>query len=270
MSTLSYAKRDHRGKPLHGYDRRDYCPLPHHSDLPTSVLTGQVLGSLIRTLISVTLVIGVALLIGFRTTAGPAAWIGAIGVIALFTLALTWIAVALGLVTKTPAGRGALVRQESAFYSDHRHPARTAAGRPARQQRGPRRRLVRRHHLGWLSVGTGGIQPLFHTVAKHRVSSCFEYVYFPTCRCLRADLFGAVSAACLHARIDDMAQDDIRAREGEQRAEDEDDWIAEMVRDNPAYQRRPRRERDNSQVDQTDVGWALGHRGEVYDKGKRG
>jgi ABC-2 type transport system permease protein len=69
---------------------------------PASVLTGQVLGSLIRTLISV------ALLIGFRPTAGPAAWIAAIGLIALFTLALTWLAVSFGLVTKTPAGANSL------------------------------------------------------------------------------------------------------------------------------------------------------------------
>ncbi|MDB4896777.1 MAG: Transport permease protein [Firmicutes bacterium] len=73
-----------------------------------SVLTGQVLGSLIRTMISVCLVIGVALLLGFRPTAGPAAWIAALGVIALFTLALTWMAVVFGLVGKTPAGANSL------------------------------------------------------------------------------------------------------------------------------------------------------------------
>src|SRR5438105_2075775 len=58
-----------------------------------SVLTGQVLGSLIRTLITIVLVIGVALLMGFRPSAGPVAWIAALGVIALFTLALTWMGV---------------------------------------------------------------------------------------------------------------------------------------------------------------------------------
>lgn len=73
-----------------------------------SVLTGQVLGSLIRTMISVGLVIGVALLMGFRPTAGPLAWIAALGVIALFTLALTWMAVVFGLVGKTPAGANSL------------------------------------------------------------------------------------------------------------------------------------------------------------------
>ena len=73
-----------------------------------SVLTGQVLGSLIRTMISVSLVIGVALLMGFRPTAGPVAWIAALGLIALFTLALTWMGVVFGLVGKTPAGANSL------------------------------------------------------------------------------------------------------------------------------------------------------------------
>jgi ABC-2 type transport system permease protein len=73
-----------------------------------SVLTGQVLGSLIRTMITIVLVIGVALLMGFRPTAGPFAWIAALGVIALFTFALTWMSVVAGLVGKTPAGANSL------------------------------------------------------------------------------------------------------------------------------------------------------------------
>src|SRR5213592_2132134 len=63
-----------------------------------AVLTGQVLGSLIRTMISVGLVIGVALLMGFRPTTSLVAWIAALGVIALFTFALTWMGVVFGLV----------------------------------------------------------------------------------------------------------------------------------------------------------------------------
>src|SRR5260370_14755825 len=73
-----------------------------------SVLTGQGLGSLIRTLITVGLVIGVAVLMGFRPTADPIAWIAALGVIALFTFALTWMAVVFGLVGGTPAGANSL------------------------------------------------------------------------------------------------------------------------------------------------------------------
>ncbi len=72
-----------------------------------SVLTGQVLGSLIRTMISIGL-IRIALLVGFRPSAGPVAWIAALGVIALLTLAVTWMGVAFGLVGKTPAGANSL------------------------------------------------------------------------------------------------------------------------------------------------------------------
>jgi ABC-2 type transport system permease protein len=75
---------------------------------PASVLTGQVLGSLIRTMITIVLVIGVALLMGFRPTANPVAWLAALGLIALFTFALTWMSVVFGLVGKTPAGANSL------------------------------------------------------------------------------------------------------------------------------------------------------------------
>jgi ABC-2 type transport system permease protein len=66
-----------------------------------SVLTGHVLGNMIQTMLSLAVVIGVALLIGFRSSAGPVEWVAAIGVLALLTLALTWLSVALGMVTKT-------------------------------------------------------------------------------------------------------------------------------------------------------------------------
>jgi len=66
-----------------------------------SVLTGHVVGSLIQTLIAMAIVIGVALLLGFGPTASPLDWLGAIGLLALLTFALTWLAVALGLVTKS-------------------------------------------------------------------------------------------------------------------------------------------------------------------------
>ncbi len=66
-----------------------------------AVLTGHVLASMIQTLFSIAVVIGVALLIGFRPTAGPVAWIAAIGVIAMIAFALIWLCVALGLVAKS-------------------------------------------------------------------------------------------------------------------------------------------------------------------------
>jgi ABC-2 type transport system permease protein len=66
-----------------------------------AVLTGHVVGSVIQTMVGLAVVTGVALLIGFRPTAGPARWIAAIGVLVMITFALTWLSVALGMVTKS-------------------------------------------------------------------------------------------------------------------------------------------------------------------------
>lgn len=66
-----------------------------------SVLTGHVLGAMIQTMLAIAVVIGVALLIGFRPSAGPVEWLAAIGVLAMISWALTWLTVALGLVTKS-------------------------------------------------------------------------------------------------------------------------------------------------------------------------
>ncbi|MBP2471316.1 ABC-2 type transport system permease protein [Crossiella equi] len=69
-----------------------------------AVLWGQVLGSLGRTLASLVLVTVVALVLGFRPTAGPGEWLLALGLVVLFAVAVTWLAVAAGLVAKTPGG----------------------------------------------------------------------------------------------------------------------------------------------------------------------
>jgi ABC-2 type transport system permease protein len=74
----------------------------------SSVLTGQVAGSLIRTMITAAVVVGVALLLGFRPTAGPVEWIAAAGMFALLALALTWLTVAFGLLANNPAGANSL------------------------------------------------------------------------------------------------------------------------------------------------------------------
>jgi ABC-2 type transport system permease protein len=66
-----------------------------------SVLTGHVLGSMIQGMCGVGVVIGIAVLIGFRPTASPAEWIAAIGVLAMISFALIWLSVALGLVSKS-------------------------------------------------------------------------------------------------------------------------------------------------------------------------
>jgi ABC-2 type transport system permease protein len=66
-----------------------------------SVLAGHVIGSVIQTMLAVAVVLGVVLLIGFRPTTGPVAWLAAIGLLALTALAITWLSVALGLSTKS-------------------------------------------------------------------------------------------------------------------------------------------------------------------------
>jgi ABC-2 type transport system permease protein len=66
-----------------------------------SVLTGHVLGSMVQTMLSLAVVTGVAVLIGFRPNASPIEWMAVTGVLALITFALTWLCVAFGLVAKT-------------------------------------------------------------------------------------------------------------------------------------------------------------------------
>lgn len=73
----------------------------------SSVLWAHVLTSLVATIASVTIVVGVALLMGFRTGASVGAWLGVLGILVLFTLALTWIAVIAGLSAKTVDGASA-------------------------------------------------------------------------------------------------------------------------------------------------------------------
>ena len=84
-----------------------------------SVLTGRVVGSVIRTLIAVVLVIVVALIAGFRPAADPVHWLAACGFITLMTFALTWLAVALGMTAKSPEGANAstLLLQFGPFIS---------------------------------------------------------------------------------------------------------------------------------------------------------
>jgi len=69
-----------------------------------SVLTGHVVGSLIQALLSSTVVIGVALLIGFRPAASVGDWFATAGFLALMAFALIWLSVALGLASKTVEG----------------------------------------------------------------------------------------------------------------------------------------------------------------------
>ena len=70
----------------------------------SSVLWAHVLTSLFANVLSVVIIVLVGLVMGFRTSAGPLAWLAVAGILALFTLALTWIAVIAGLSAKSVDG----------------------------------------------------------------------------------------------------------------------------------------------------------------------
>lgn len=67
----------------------------------SSVLAGHVLAALIQNLIAVVVILAVALLLGFRPTAGTVQWLGVAGIVLLVGLAVTWLSVALGLQAKS-------------------------------------------------------------------------------------------------------------------------------------------------------------------------
>ena len=73
----------------------------------SGVLWAHVLTSLTANVISLVVVVGVAVGIGFRSSAGVSAWLAVAGILILFTLALTWIAVIPGLTAKSVDGAGA-------------------------------------------------------------------------------------------------------------------------------------------------------------------
>jgi len=70
----------------------------------STVLWGHVLTSLVSNAISVVVIILVALIMGFRSSAGVLSWLAVAGILALFTLALTWIAAIVGLSAKSVDG----------------------------------------------------------------------------------------------------------------------------------------------------------------------
>ncbi|HWI30492.1 MAG TPA: ABC transporter permease [Microbacterium sp.] len=68
----------------------------------SAVLTGHVVASLVRNLVATSVVIGVALLVGFRPTADAWGWLGAFAVIAIYILAITYLFAAIGLAAGSP------------------------------------------------------------------------------------------------------------------------------------------------------------------------
>lgn len=73
----------------------------------SSVLWAHVLTSVVANLASLVVVVGVGLVMGFRSGAGPLAWLAVLGLLALLTLALTWLAVIPGLTAKSIDGASA-------------------------------------------------------------------------------------------------------------------------------------------------------------------
>jgi ABC-2 type transport system permease protein len=73
-----------------------------------AVLAGQVVGSVVRTLITGAAVCLFALVLGFSTSGNALDWLAAIGLFVLLGLALSWLTVAFGLFAKTPSGANSL------------------------------------------------------------------------------------------------------------------------------------------------------------------
>lgn len=72
----------------------------------SAALWGHVLTSLVANFVSLAFVVLVALAMGFRSGAGVLAWLAVVGILVIFTLALTWLAVIAGLAAKTTDGAG--------------------------------------------------------------------------------------------------------------------------------------------------------------------
>ena len=84
------------------FERLHSMPIAH-----SGVLWAHVLTSLLANVLALALVVGVALLMGFRSGAGVLAWLAVAGILILLTLALTWMAVIPGLTAKSVDGAGA-------------------------------------------------------------------------------------------------------------------------------------------------------------------
>ena len=149
-----------------------------------SELTGHVLGRMIQAMFGLAIVIGVALLVGFRPTAGPGAaghgWFPGGGDLrarlvvrrarpgeqerrdreqpahAAYPAALPQQRVR---PHRLHAGRAALVRREPAVHADDRDPAQPAVGQADREQRVDRARLVCRHRPWRIPLVEATVQP---------------------------------------------------------------------------------------------------------------
>ncbi|ADB34306.1 ABC-2 type transporter [Kribbella flavida DSM 17836] len=73
-----------------------------------AVLTGHVTASVARNAVSTAIVLVASLAMGFRPSAGVAQWLGAIGLLLLYVVALSWLAAGLGVVAKSVESASAL------------------------------------------------------------------------------------------------------------------------------------------------------------------
>jgi ABC-2 type transport system permease protein len=115
----------------------------------SAVLTGHVLGSVLRSLAGTVLVVLIGLAVGFRPTTNPLHWLAATGLVALMLFAIAWVAAGIGLATGTVSGAASLaaIFQVLPFLSAAFVPTRTMPG--------------------WLQVFTAN-QPMTHIVLTLR------------------------------------------------------------------------------------------------------
>jgi ABC-2 type transport system permease protein len=73
----------------------------------SAMLTGHVVASLARNLLSTAVVVGVGYAVGWRPAAGPLGWVAALALVALFIVAISWLSAALGLVAGSPESANA-------------------------------------------------------------------------------------------------------------------------------------------------------------------
>ena len=74
-----------------------------------AVLTGHVVATMLINSVAIAVIIGMAFALGFRSSATPLDWIGAIGIAAAAAFAAAWLTVALGMAAKTPESAGMAV-----------------------------------------------------------------------------------------------------------------------------------------------------------------
>jgi ABC-2 type transport system permease protein len=108
------------------FERFDSMPIAR-----SAAIWGHVLTSLVSNLMSAVVIILVALIMGFHSSASVLSWLAVVGILALFTLALTWVAAIAGLSAKSLDGAVAIA------YPIHILPFISSAFVPTKSMPGP-------------------------------------------------------------------------------------------------------------------------------------